>query len=237
MPVMVKICGLTTHKDAQFAVNAGADLLGFIFYPQSSRYVSPETARKIISNVDIGNKKIQTVGIFVNEVQETIAQILDYCGLQLAQLHGEEPPEVLGISSEKQSNKLLKLRAYKAIRPKSMTEALSLADKYALPASYTHQQRLPAILLDAFHPNLRGGTGMTGSWEIAARVANQYPIFLAGGLTPSNIRLAIHAVKPWGVDVASGVESSPGHKDHNALQAFITAAKSSSSSCPIAEGI
>jgi len=227
MSVKVKICGLTNLADAQSAVSAGVDLLGFIFYPKSSRYVTPEQARNILTNLDTKQKEILTVGVFVNESAEMVAQTLGYCGLNLAQLHGDEPPEMLGFNLPAESNSRLYGRAYKALRPCSLEEALSLARIYALPSHLWSGGLLPALLLDTYHPQLRGGTGETGDWNMAAGLARHFPLLLAGGLTPANVRDAIRAVNPWGVDIASGIESSPGQKDHAALSTFVKIVKKS----------
>jgi phosphoribosylanthranilate isomerase len=222
MSVKVKICGLTTQVDAQEAIAAGADLLGFILYPKSPRYVTPEQIKGILNTTQPKRKGILTVGVFVNEAPQAIAQTLSYCGLDLAQLHGEEPPARLGL---KESQSLLRGRAYKALRPQSLEEANVLAHCYALPTWLRTQGHLPAFLLDAYHPQLRGGTGETGDWYTARSLASQYPLLLAGGLTPANVTQAVRIVRPWGVDVASGVEKTPGCKDPSALRAFVAAAK------------
>jgi phosphoribosylanthranilate isomerase len=223
MDVKVKVCGITSRADAQAAVRAGADLLGFIFFPQSPRYVTPERAREILNAVAPRQAGVLTVGVFVNEPPETVAQVLDFCGLDLAQLHGEEPPEALGLDRGGKSP--LRGRAYKALRPRSLEEALELAHNYAPAPPRRGGGRLPAFLLDAYHPRLRGGTGQTGDWSIAASLAGRYPLLLAGGLSPANVAQAVREVRPWGVDAASGVEQAPGQKDHAALRAFIAAAR------------
>jgi phosphoribosylanthranilate isomerase len=234
MDVKVKICGLTNLADAQAALAGGADLLGFIFFPKSPRYVTPERVRDILAGLEphgqVGRGGVLTVGVFVNESSQAVAQILDFCGLDLAQLHGEEPPTMLGLDDAPveplgEERLLLHGRAYKALRPRSPEEARDLARRYALPRQLQAGGHLPAFLLDAYHPQLRGGTGETGDWRLAASLAARYPLLLAGGLTPANVAQAVQTVHPWGVDVSSGVEQSPGQKDHAALRAFITAAK------------
>jgi phosphoribosylanthranilate isomerase len=243
MALKVKICGLTNLADAQAAVAAGADLLGFIFFPQSPRYVPPERVREIIQALELDRRPptadgrpragrggkprrsvvgghpsaVATVGVFVDESSAAVAQILDFCGLDLAQLHGEEPPEM--VTGE------LHGRSYKALRPRSLDEALDLASRYAPAPSLEGETCCPALLVDAYHPHLRGGTGETGDWSLAAALAGRYPLLLAGGLCPANVAEAVRAVRPWGVDVSSGVESAPGHKDHAAVRAFVAVAK------------
>ena len=222
MGVKVKICGVTNRVDAQEAMAAGADLLGFILFPKSPRYVTPEEVRDILKATEPDRKGVLTVGVFVKEAAQAIAQTLGYCRLDVAQLHGEEPPARLGLE-EGQSP--VRGRAYKALRPPSLEEANVLAHRYALPTYLRAQGHLPAFLLDAYHPRLRGGTGETGDWDMARSLAGQYPLLLAGGLTPSNVAQAVRMVRPWGVDVASGVEKKPGQKDPSALRAFVAAAK------------
>jgi phosphoribosylanthranilate isomerase len=231
MDVKVKICGLTNLVDTQAALAVGADVLGFIFFPKSPRYVEPERVREILGALNPDRRVVLTVGVFVNESIEAIAQILDFCGLDLAQLHGEEPPSMLSLDdgsageSADRDPSPLRGRAYKAVRPRSAEEAAALADQYALPASARRGGQLPALLLDAYHPQLRGGTGQTGDWRLAVPLAAQYPLLLAGGLNPSNVAEAVRSVRPWGVDVASGVEKSPGQKDHAAMEALLRAVR------------
>ena len=220
MDVKVKVCGLTNAADARAAMAAGADMLGFIFVPESPRHVTPEQVRDILATV--GHTELLTVGVFVNDSPETVAQVLSFCGLDLAQLHGEEPPAALGLD-EGQSP--VCGRAYKALRPRTLEEASGLARQYALPPRLRGGGRLPAFLIDAYHPYRRGGTGVTGDWSLASSLAGQYPLLLAGGLAPANVTQAVRSVQPWGVDVSSGVEESPGQKDHDALRAFVTAVK------------
>lgn len=221
--VRVKICGLTSIADARAAARAGADMLGFILYPASRRYVAPTTVQAIVSAVRDHHPDVVLVGVFVNEPVTTVRQVLDYCGLEVAQLHGDEPPPALGLGGEHQST--LSGRAYKALRPVTIDAAEHLASAYALPET-VRARRMPAFLLDTYDPAKPGGTGRAGDWTLAARLAAQYPLLLAGGLTPDNVAVAVRAVHPWGVDVATGVECAPGKKDHGALRAFISAARS-----------
>jgi phosphoribosylanthranilate isomerase len=237
MDVKVKVCGLTSAADARAAMAAGADMLGFIFVPQSPRHVTPGQVRDILATAEppapgrqvegeqarvFTHGPVLTVGVFVNESPESVAQVLSFCGLDLAQLHGEEPPEALGLDGGRSA---VRGRAYKALRPRTLEEARGLARRYALPPSLRGEGHLPAFLLDAYHPLRRGGTGVTGDWDLAASLAGQYPLLLAGGITPANVTQAVRSVQPWGVDVSSGVEASPGQKDHAALRAFVAAVK------------
>jgi phosphoribosylanthranilate isomerase len=217
---LVKICGLTTLADAQAALDAGADLLGFICYPRSPRYLTPNRIAAILADLNSFDcaqgrpprSTYRAIGVFVDEPLETIQRLLDETGLDLAQLHGSEPPVIL---------ERLRGRAFKALRPRSLAEAEAEAEWYAdlSPAAG------PDLLLDAYHPQAYGGTGQRADWDIAAALARQHRLLLAGGLTPANVAAAVARVRPWGVDVSSGVEIEPGRKDHSALRAFVQAAK------------
>ncbi len=211
----VKICGITNLEDALATVEAGADLLGFIFYEPSPRYVAPEVVREIVAIIR-GGSSPQFVGVFVNAPLETVAHVLTCCQLDAVQLHGEEPPEFVHHFQG---------RAFKALRPQSQLEAEALIQKYHPPNHLTNQPFLPPFLLDAYHPTLYGGTGQVTDWTMAANIARRYPIMLAGSLTPANVAEAIQAVHPWGVDVSSGVERAKGRKDHAKVRAFIEAVK------------
>ncbi|MCB0084520.1 MAG: phosphoribosylanthranilate isomerase [Caldilineaceae bacterium] len=205
----IKICGLTNLADALVATQAGADLLGFIFFPKSPRYVSPETTATIILEVRAANPAIKTVGVFVNEPAERIVAVMTATGLDYAQLHGDETADWFGP---------LPGRCYKGLRPADGAEAASQAAAFA-PLSTIDGLRW---MLDAYDPAAYGGTGQRADWHTAATLARQYPgLLLAGGLTPENVAQVIQLVQPWGVDVASGVEAEPGRKDHAKVQAFI----------------
>ena len=215
----IKICGLTNLDDALAAAEAGADLLGFIFYAKSPRAVDARTVAQIIRELKHGSQprltphvSLRTVGVFVNPSLEQVVRTLDECGLDLAQLHGEETPELLTA---------LPGRAFKALRPRDAAEAASQATRFA----HLGPADGPDLLVDAYHSTLRGGAGQTGDWQLAAGLAGQHRLLLAGGLTPDNVAQAIAQVRPWGVDVASGVEAAPGRKDHGRLRAFIAAAR------------
>lgn len=205
----IKICGLTNLPDVLAAVEAGADYLGFNFYPRSPRYVTPEACAALIDELARRDAAVTTVGIFVNEPASDVMMKLDYCGLDLAQLHGDEALDQLT---------LLKGRAFKALR-----DATAAAENLDALAAFGPGE--PAFLLDAAAPGVYGGTGQVGDWPAAAALAQRYPLFLAGGLNPGNVAEAIAAVRPWGVDVASGVESAPGRKDQAKITAFVQAAR------------
>lgn len=212
----VKICGITNLEDALTAVNAGADYLGFIFYPPSKRSVGVDTAVAIAHALRQREDCPILVGVFVNEPADAIALILDTVGLDLAQLSGEEVPSLVG---DKRSP--LYGRSYKGLRPASFVEAEADAEWFRAPKPVR-----PSLLIDTYHPTLRGGTGETGDWDLSARLAKQISgLMLAGGLTPGNVAEAVARVRPYAVDVASGVEASPGKKDPDAVRAFIANAK------------
>jgi phosphoribosylanthranilate isomerase len=233
----VKICGITNLEDAEVALRAGADLLGFILYPKSPRYVEPAQMQGILRDVRLkiedwrptpfsqmatgSTPSLQSstftpprfVGVFVNEPAARIKEILAATGLDYAQLHGDEPPAALAA---------LEGVAYKALRPADHAQALAEAGAYALhgPAAG------PRWLIDAYDPHAYGGTGKRADWTTAAQLARQYPgLLLAGGLTPDNVAAAVAAVRPWGVDVASGVEAEPGRKDHRKVESFVTSVR------------
>jgi phosphoribosylanthranilate isomerase len=205
----VKICGIKTLADALAASEAGADLLGFNFYPKSPRYIAPDDCKAILEQIPSPPFPV-TVGVFVNASGSEISAILAATGLHLAQLSGDEPPETLTA---------LKARAFKALRPPD-AEALAAA-----LARYPARPQAPAYLVDAYRPGEYGGTGQTADWGLARDLARRQAILLAGGLTPENVRAAIEQVNPWGVDVASGVESAPGVKDTPKMRAFVAATR------------
>ncbi len=209
---MVKICGLTNLEDALAAADAGADFLGFIFYARSPRFIQPAQAAALIAQLRQRGHAALTVGLFVDAPLHEIQETLRSCRLDLVQLHGGEPPHWLEV---------LQPRAFKALRPTSLDEAAAEAEWYADlgPADG------PQLLLDAYHPQLHGGSGQVGDWAIAAALAPRYRILLAGGLTPDNVQQAVRQVRPWGVDVSSGVEAAPGQKDHAKVGRFVAEAK------------
>jgi phosphoribosylanthranilate isomerase len=219
--VKVKICGLTNYEDALVAADAGADYLGFVIYPPSKRSVEEDAVKQIVARLRQRPGCPLLVGVFVNETAEHMTRILQDCHLDLAQLSGEEVP---ALAADRTSP--LYGRAYKGIRPASLTEAEVEAEWFAVPDRPPY---LPEILIDTFHPTLRGGTGETGDWAVAGKLALACPgLMLAGGLTAENVAAAVHQVRPFAVDVASGVESAPGRKDHALLCAFIAEARRAS---------
>jgi phosphoribosylanthranilate isomerase len=221
--IKIKICGINRLEDALVALMAGADFMGFIFHPPSPRYVSPEEAGRMVDEIRrhpaaaglfIRPTPPRFVGVFVNERPARIAEILDAYGLDLAQLSGDEEPSWVN-----DANSPLYGRAYKAIRPRTTGEALAMAKAYAGHGSGDER---PRLLIDTPHPALYGGTGATGDWSMAAALSAACPgLMLAGGLNPANVAEAIRQVRPFSVDVAGGVESAPGRKDHALVRAFI----------------
>lgn len=218
MAVRVKICGLTNIEDARVAVQAGADLLGFIFYPASPRGVTIEKAQSIINllKVEFGNDTPLLVGVFVNESAKIVESTMTLVGLDLAQLSGDEPPETIAA---------LAGSAYKVIHPKTLEETVAQFETYAPYASSSHFY--PEIMVDTYHPSMHGGTGETGDPDIIKQVCVlSERAMIAGGLTPDNVADMVWKYQPFGVDVASGVEETKGKKDHAKVKNFIAKAKS-----------
>ena len=207
LQIKVKICGMTQLKDALFAVEQGVDAVGFIFYKKSPRAVTMKTVREIITKLP---PLVDTVGVFVNESAERVNKIADYCGLDLVQLHGEESPAFC---------RKIHRRVIKAFRVKDL-QSIKQLEKF--PVS--------GFLLDTFSDDLHGGTGKTFDWNLALSAKKMGPVILAGGLTPRNILQAVRQVRPYGVDVCSGVEKSPGIKDLEKVRAFLKNIRSGSKS-------
>lgn len=204
--VKVKICGITNADDAAAAVDAGADALGFVFYAKSPRCVDAPLVKRIVAGLP---PFVLPVGVFVNEDAKKVRDLMDACGLALAQLHGDETAaycESLGRP------------VLKAFRLRGPADLLSLAE-------FKGRAGVRGFVVDAFSSTTYGGTGEVGDWALAAEVAGHAPVLLAGGLTAENVRDAIQRVRPYGVDVSSGVEASPGKKDQAKVRAFIEAAK------------
>jgi phosphoribosylanthranilate isomerase len=190
--IKVKICGITNHEDASEAARLGADAVGFIFAP-SPRQIVPELARDIILDLP---PFVQAVGVFVNEELSTIRHKVAYCGLDMVQLHGDEPPDFC---------RELMPRIIKAFR---------LKGKSSLSPLNAYRGRVKALLLDTYEEGLKGGTGKTFDWSLAVEAEKfEIPIILSGGLGPSNIETAISTVKPYAIDVNSTIEARPGKKN------------------------
>ena len=202
-PLFVKICGITRAEDADLAVELGATALGFIFWPASPRYIAPIDARDIIRGL---SARVTTVGVFVDEPVELVREILDVAGLDVAQLHGMESPGYC---------RQLSPAPIKAVALQKMKHG------DALNVDAFDQDVL--ILLDSHDPARRGGTGRTIDWNAARQIAVARPTILSGGLNAENVGVAIDSVQPYGIDVSSGVESSPGVKDAARLRSFFEA--------------
>lgn len=204
MSTKVKICGITNLADARVAVAAGADALGFNFHEKSPRFVPLEAAAEISRQLP---PFVLRVGVFVNAPADFILHAIRESGLAMLQFHGDEPPEFCSQFG------LMTMKAFRVRGPVTLEE---------IP-----QYQTDAYLLDAFSSTTFGGTGEKFNWDLAVE-AQKFgkPVFLAGGLTPENVADAIRQVRPFGVDVSSGVESAPGRKDHAQVKAFIAAARS-----------
>jgi phosphoribosylanthranilate isomerase len=203
MMVRVKICGITRAEDASAAVDAGADALGFIFSSTSPRLVTNAQAAAIIRTLP---PFLPRVGVFVNPSDAEVRRAITECGINVLQFHGEEPPEFC---------RRFGLPVLKAFRVSSAESLKSLAE-------YSTE----TWLLDSYVAGQRGGTGATFNWDLAADAVNRGGrVILAGGLTPANAADAVRRVRPYALDVSSGVESAPGKKDAAKIRAFISAAK------------
>lgn len=200
--VEVKVCGLTNVGDAMRCADLGVDAIGLNFWAPSPRSTDVPTARAVVEALQ---QRVQLVGVFVDSSLEQIHEILRETGIAWAQLHGHEPPELV---------EALLPRAYKAI---GVRDGSAVEEARRYPGEH--------LLLDAAVPGVPGGTGRTFDWAIAAEVARERTLTLAGGLDPDNVAEAIRVVRPSRVDVASGVESMPGRKDPARVKAFIEAAK------------
>jgi phosphoribosylanthranilate isomerase len=202
----VKICGVTRLEDAELAVSLGAWALGFILWPQSKRAADPGVAAGIAREL---RRKAELVGVFVNQPLDEIEGYADALGLSYVQLHGDEGPSFCAAVAQR--------TGLKVIKAAKVRHAADLRD---LERFHTDLH-----LLDAHVPGMVGGTGQTWDWSLLAGRRAKTPFLLSGGLTPDNVAAAIAGVQPWGVDVASGTEASPGIKDPAKLEAFFEATK------------
>ena len=203
--VRVKICGITSRADAEAAIAAGADFLGFNFYPDSPRYVEPSLVRVILADL---SRPVGTVGVFVNADADRVRATCETSGVGMVQLHGDETPEFCAAMDRP---------VLKAVRIGG-PEDLSGIEEY----------KVWAMLADSRTPGF-GGSGVKPDWALAADAARRTNrLFLAGGLSPENVGEAIRAVQPWAVDVSSGIEKEPGIKDHEKMRRFIQAVKNAS---------
>ncbi len=203
-PPRVKICGITSVADALAAAELGADAIGLNFWPRSRRYVAPEAARAIVRALP---PFVTAVGVLVDPTRDEALRCADLSGVRVLQLHGDEPASLC------------------AALPLPVVKAIRVADSHALAALASYE--VAAFLLDSASPGF-GGSGRTFDWSIAAAAAAEARVILAGGLDPENVAEAVRTVRPWAVDVASGVESSPGVKDVDRMRRFIQQAKEAS---------
>jgi phosphoribosylanthranilate isomerase len=203
----VKICGITRLEDAELAASLGAWALGFILWPQSRRHVEEAVAAGMARQV---RRRVELVGVFVNPTLDEVAHAVDAIGLSHIQLHGDEGPAFATEAGRRTGAKVIKA-----------ARVASGADLQALERFHTDFH-----LLDTAVEGLRGGSGRSWDWGLAAQRRSRIPAILSGGLTPDNVADGIAAVRPYAVDVASGVEASPGVKDPERLRAFMAAARS-----------
>jgi phosphoribosylanthranilate isomerase len=201
----VKICGITRLEDAELAASLGAWALGFNLWPQSKRHVDEAVAAGIARQV---RRRVELAGVFVNQTLDEIAHAVDAIGLTHVQLHGDEGPSF--------ANEVARRTGAKVIKAARVAHASDLQD--------LERWRTDFHLVDAAVEGVRGGSGVTWDWSLAARRRSKVPMILAGGLTPENVAEGIAAVHPYAVDVASGVESEPGVKDPEMLEAFLSIA-------------
>jgi phosphoribosylanthranilate isomerase len=201
---LVKICGITNLDDAEAAVEAGADILGFNFYPRSPRYIEPADARLII---DALPESVMTAGVFVNEDPGNIQKIAAASGVSILQLHGDESPEYC-----------------KHLDRRYLIKVFAARDHFVPETVLDYD--VQAIMLDAFDKKTLGGTGKLSNWSVARKTRELFPrLFLAGGLSAENVGDAIEQVNPYAVDACSRLESSPGVKDHERVRAFVAAVR------------
>jgi phosphoribosylanthranilate isomerase len=203
--VLVKICGITNLDDALAAVDAGADLLGFNFYPASPRYIEPESARAIGDRLPAA---VLTVGVFVNEALDALEKTASVAGISALQLHGNESPEYC-----------------KALKDHYLIKVFAAGPEF-LPERVLDYD-VQAIMLDAYDKGgIGGGTGRLSNWSVAAKTTELFPrLFLAGGLSADNVAQAIELVNPYAVDACSRIEDSPGRKNHERMRAFVAAVR------------
>jgi len=210
----IKICGIRTFDEALTVIEAGADILGFNFYPDSPRYIRPGDCMRLTVRLETALRdemaKIRLIGVFVNAEPYFIHAVFRDCHLDHVQLSGDEPPDALEFLGE---------RAFKVIRPTSVEDMLGTVNRYP------RRTMAPEWMIDTYRPGVYGGTGERTDWNLARKLAEQSPIILAGGLRADNVAEAIRQVQPWGVDVASGVESAPGVKDPQKVTEFINAVR------------
>ena len=212
--VLVKICGITSLQDARAAIAAGADMLGFNFYRPSPRFVEPQDVKTIIEALrdETENKSLTLVGVFVNEPSpDSVLRVVEETGIGAVQLHGDESVEFCQ-------------RLKRLLDGRPLIKVLRVIGRFT--PTETEAYDADAIMLDAFHSEMRGGTGEVFDWAIARSVRELVPrLFLAGGLSPGNVAQAIAQVGPYAVDACSSLESLPGQKDAAQMKAFVQAVR------------
>jgi len=201
--IRIKVCGITREKDARAAVEFGADALGFIFYPKSPRAIEPERAAEIIRALP---PFVTPVGVFVDEPPEAVRRIYEIAGLNAVQLHGSEPPEAMA----QYPGQVIK--GFRVRGPETLAD---------LP-----RYKVSALLLDTYKKGVLGGTGETFDWSLAVEARQYGRIVLSGGLNPENVADAVRGVRPYAIDVSSGIEVEPGIKDHGRMKRLIQNARS-----------
>jgi len=201
----VKICGITNLSDARYCAGAGADYLGFIQSEASPRYVLPDSAREIIEWV----AGVKTVGVFVNAEVEQLNEVTSSVGFDIVQLHGDESADYCSF---------VRRPVIKVFRIRNEDDPAELRERL-----HPYIPHVSAFLFDTFVDNHPGGTGRTFSWETVSDLDLDIPVFLAGGLNPANVAAAVETVRPFGLDISSGVEQSPGAKDLEAVDELFTA--------------
>jgi phosphoribosylanthranilate isomerase len=205
--VLVKVCGITSLDDALATADAGADALGFNFYPRSPRFIEPGMARTIVDHLQKNYPDLLLVGVFVNENLDAIRRIAAVAGISVLQLHGNETPEYCN-----------------ALQAFDLIKVFSAGEKFAPETVLAYD--VQAIMLDAVDQKAFGGTGKLGDWSAARVTRDLFPrLFLAGGLYAENVADAISQVNPYAVDACSRLESSPGRKDYARMRAFVNAAR------------
>jgi phosphoribosylanthranilate isomerase len=211
----IKICGITTSEDAEHAAALGVWAIGLIFWPRSARRCNPGTAAEIAAAL---KRRLEVVGVFVNPTLEHVAATAEAVGLTMLQFHGDEGPAFCAEAARRTGCKVIKA-----------ARVHSGADIQALATFHVDYH-----LLDSYVPGLHGGTGETFAWELARMHRGRVPLVLSGGLTPENVAGAIEAVRPFAVDVASGVESEPGRKDPARVAAFVEAVRNAAEDSEVA---
>jgi phosphoribosylanthranilate isomerase len=201
----IKVCGITSLEDGLAAAGLGADAVGFVFYPRSARYISPDKARGIRTKLP---PFTLCIGVFVNESRHTVLRVAERCGLDGIQLHGSESPDYCSYFS-----------------PYPVIKAFHLAGPAEFQAISHYRDCVAGVVIDGYDPFCFGGTGNLANWELARKAKQFAPLILAGGLNETNVQEALKIVDPYAVDISSGVEISPGVKDHNKLRRFVEAVR------------